>query len=175
MRYIDGPTAEAEVHVEAPPAVVWPLVCDINIPGRFSSEFVRGQWQDAGGPCLGASFVGHNHHPARGDWQTTSVVVEFQPECRFGWAVGDPQHASALWRFQLEPEGEGTRLRQSVRLGPGPSFLTELIERMPDKEERIIDRRLMDHRTNMEATVRGIKALAEQSSAEGGSRPPASL
>ncbi|MEA2615123.1 MAG: hypothetical protein QOE72_906, partial [Chloroflexota bacterium] len=28
MRYEEGPTAEAEVHVDAPPGEVWPLVCD---------------------------------------------------------------------------------------------------------------------------------------------------
>jgi hypothetical protein len=34
---------------------------------------------------------------------------------------------------------------------------------MPDKEERIIERRLEEHRANMQATVDGIKALAEGS------------
>jgi hypothetical protein len=51
-----------------------------------------------------------------------------------------------------------------MRLGPAPSGLTQAIERMPDREERIIDRRLAEHRGNMEATLRGIKELAETSS-----------
>jgi hypothetical protein len=32
---------------------------------------------------------------------------------------------------------------------------------MPDKEERIIARRLDEHRANMQRTLEGIKALAE--------------
>lgn len=161
MRYVDGPTTEAEVHVDAPPSSVWPLVSDIEVPGRFSSEFVRGEWLDGGSAALGARFLGHNHHDAVGDWQTTSTVVEFDPGRRFGWAVGDPEYPSASWRFELEEDGGGTRLRQWMRLGPAPSGLTPAIERWPDKEERIIDRRLAEHRTNMEATIRGIKELAE--------------
>jgi Polyketide cyclase / dehydrase and lipid transport len=161
VRYADGPTTEAEVHVDAPPSAVWPLVSDIQLPGRFSSEFVRGEWLDGGSPGLGARFVGHNHHAAIGDWQTTSTIVEFEPGERFGWAVGDPGYPSAHWRFELEEDGGGTRLRQWMRLGPAPSGLTPAIERWPDKEERIIDRRLAEHRANMEATIRGIKEIVE--------------
>jgi polyketide cyclase/dehydrase/lipid transport protein len=161
VRYADGPTTEAEVHVDAPPSAVWPLVSDIQLPGRFSSEFVRGEWLDGGSPGLGARFVGHNHHAAIGDWQTTSTIVEFEPAQRFGWAVGDPGYPAAHWRFELEEEGDGTRLRQWMRLGPAPSGLTPAIERWPDKEERIIDRRLAEHRANMEATIRGIKEIVE--------------
>ncbi len=160
MRYAEGPTTETELHVEAPPAAVWPLICDIDLPGRFSSEFVRGEWEE-GGPALGARFTGHNHHDAVGDWHTSCTVVDYQPERRFGWAVGDPERPSALWRFELEPAGAGTTIRQWMRLGPGRSFLNVAIDRMPDKEERIIDRRLAEHRGNMEATLRGIKELAE--------------
>jgi hypothetical protein len=162
MRYADGPTAEVAVHVEAPPSAVWPLVSDINLPARFSGEFVRGEWAEGSSPGLGARFVGHNHHDAVGDWQTTSTVVEFEPDRRFGWAVGDPGYPSALWRFELERAGSGTRLRQWMRLGPAPSGLTPAIERWPDKEERIIDRRLAEHRANMQATIQGIKELAER-------------
>ena len=161
MRYAEGPTTEAVVHVDAPPSAVWPLVSDIQLPGRFSAEFVRGEWHDAGGAALGARFTGHNHHDAVGDWHTTCTVVDLEPQRRFGWAVGDPEHPSALWRFELEPDGDGTRLRQWMRLGPGRTLLNDAIERMPEKEERIIDRRLAEHRINMEATVRGIKELAE--------------
>jgi uncharacterized protein YndB with AHSA1/START domain len=165
VRYQDGPTTEVEVHVDAPPAAVWPLVCDVDLPSHFSSEFVRGQWTEGGGPALGARFTGHNQHSAVGQWQTSCVVVEYEPERRFGWAVGDPERPSALWRFELEPEDGGTRLRQWMRLGPGPSYLSDIVGRMPDREEQIIDRRVAEHRANMEATLRGIKATAERSPA----------
>jgi hypothetical protein len=46
-------------------------------------------------------------------------------------------------------------------MGPAPSGLTTAITAMPDKEERIIARRLQEYETNMRATVEGIKQLAE--------------
>lgn len=161
-RYADGPTVEVEVHVEASPAELWSLVTDIDLPARFSSEFVGGRWlDDAHGPVLGARFAGRNRHPAAGEWETTSYVVACEPERHFAWAVSNPAHPSATWRFDLEPEAGGTRLRQWARMGPGRSGLTPAIEATPDKEEQIVAQRLEEWRANMTATVEGIKAVAE--------------
>ena len=153
-----------EVMIAAPPAVVWPLVCDIQTPARFSSEFQGGVWLD-GVTCsaLGAKFRGRNHHPARGTWETVSTVCEFEPERVFGWAVGDPQRPAARWRFSLTPEGAGTRIAQWMQMGPGESGISEVIEQMPDKESRILRRRLAEFHANMTATLEGIKAQAETS------------
>ena len=161
MRYADGPTAEVEVEVDAPVERVWALVTDIDLPARFSSELQAARWLDDG-PALDARFVGRNHHRVVGTWETTCVVTECTPHRSFGWAVGDPGFPSARWRFDLDPlVGGGTRLRQWMCMGPAPSGLTPAIEAMPDKEERIIARRLDEHRANMAATVAGIKELAE--------------
>jgi hypothetical protein len=162
LRYADCPTIVAQVRIAAPPARVWPHVCDIQTPARFSSEFQGGQWLDEGGrPALGAQFRGRNHHPARGSWETVSTVCDFEPERAFGWAVGDPERPAAHWRFTLTPDGDGTVLSQWVQVGPGESGITELIEAMPDKESRILRRRLAEHHANMVATLAGIKKLAE--------------
>jgi hypothetical protein len=162
LRYADCPSTEAELLIDAPPAVVWPLVCDIQTPARFSSEFQGGEWLDgATGPALGARFRGHNFHEARGSWHTESTICEFEPERAFGWAVGDPARPAAHWRFILEPAGTGTRIRQWMQMGPGESGISELIEQMPDKEHRILRRRLAEHQANMTATLAGIKADAE--------------
>jgi hypothetical protein len=162
VRYADGPTVEVDVHVEAGADRVWELVTDINLPARFSSEFQGARWLGgATGPALGARFAGRNRHPAAGEWETTCVVVACEPRRVFAWAVGDPSHPSATWRFEVVEEAGGVRLRQWAQIGPAPSGLTPAIEAMPDKEERIVARRLEEHRTNMQANVDGIKALAE--------------
>jgi len=148
--------------VAAPPDHVWPLVTEIMTPARFGTELQEATWLDPdAGPRLGARFKGRNCHPAGGEWETTSTIVDFVPERRFGWAVGDPEQPSALWRLELAPEGDGTRLRYWAQLGPGPSGTTSVIEKMPDKEERIIARRLEEWEKNMTATITGIKGLAE--------------
>jgi hypothetical protein len=49
-------------------------------------------------------------------------------------------------------------------MGPAPSGLNIAIAAMPEKEERIIARRLEEFEANMKATLDGIKRLAEQTS-----------
>lgn len=161
MRYEDGPSVEVDIHIDASPAKVWELVTDINMPARFSTEFKGARWLDGDGPRAGARFAGTNEHPAIGAWETVSFVVHHDAERRFGWAVIDADIPAASWRFDLEPDGDGTRLRQWMRMGPARSGLNVAIDAMPDKEERIIERRLAEHRANMTATLEGIKALAE--------------
>jgi hypothetical protein len=156
VRYADGPTVEVETLVAAPPAVVWALVSDITTPVRFSGELREVRWIDD------ERFVGRSAHPAIGEWETTCTVVSREPEREFGWVVGDRDHPSAAWRFTLEPAERGTVLRQWMRMGPAPSGLNLAIEARPDKEERIVERRLAEHRQNMQITVDGIKRLAER-------------
>jgi hypothetical protein len=155
MRYADGPTAHVDVLIDAPPAVVWALVSDITLPARFSSELQSAEWIDE------TTFRGTNRHEAAGEWQTTCFVTARVENQVFEYAVGDATNPSASWRFSLAPEGTGTRLEQWMRMGPAPSGLSPAIEAMPDKEERIVARRLDEHRFNMIATLEGIKAIAE--------------
>ena len=162
LRLSDCPTAEVSVVIAAAPRAVWPLVLDVQLPARFSSEFQGAQWLDgATGPALGARFRGRNYHPARGEWESISTICDYQPERQLGWSVGSPEFPAARWRFVLEPDSGGTRLTQWVQLGPGPSGISDVIESMPDKESRILHRRLAEHRANMQATIAGIKTLAE--------------
>ena len=155
MKYADGPTAEVHARIDAPPAAVWELVSDIRTPTLFSTEVQEVTWLDD------RRFVGRSRHPAIGEWETTCTVTAREPERELAWVVGDPEHPAASWRFVLVPDGDGTLLRQWMRLGPGPSGLTPAITARPDKEERIVARRLDEHRANMQATVDGIGRLAE--------------
>jgi len=158
VKYADCPTVEVQTVVDAPAAAVWALVSDIETPTRFSDELQGVRWVDE------QRFVGHSHHPAIGDWETTCTVVDRDPERTFGWIVGDPQHPSAAWRFTLEATSGGVVLRQWMRMGPAPSGLNIAIDAHPDKEERIVARRLDEHRANMQTTIDGIRRLAESTS-----------
>lgn len=61
----------------------------------------------------------------------------------------------------LEPIPGGTRLRHLVTLGPGRSGLTWAIRNDPGAEATIIAGRQEALRASMQATVAGIKTLAE--------------
>lgn len=160
MRYADGPTAEAATVVNGARAAVWELVTDIDLPARFSGEFTGGSWLDEG-PALGARFVGRNEHPALGAWETTCWVDRYEPGVAFGWSVSDPENPSASWWFTVAGDDGAVELRHGGRMGPAPSGLSIAIAAMPEKEERIVARRLEEWERNLQATVDGIKAIVE--------------
>ena len=89
--------------------------------------------------------------------------MEADPGRIFEWVVGDPDNPSARWRYELTADDTGTLVTYSVVMGPGPSGLTAVIAQMPDHEERIIEKRLGEHRQNMTGTLAAIKAVAEGS------------
>lgn len=151
--------------IAAPVDRVWPIVADIALMPRFSAELQRVEWADGvTGPALGARFLGVNRHPAIGEWTTTSQITDYEPPRRFGWAVGDPGRPAATWCFDLEPTAAGSRLRYTARLGPGPSGVSMLIEREPEREQEIVVGRLRQWEAGMHTVLAGIRGLAESGS-----------
>ncbi|MFD0364082.1 SRPBCC family protein [Nocardia sp. GCM10030253] len=160
-KYADGPTAEVETWIDAPPERVWEIVTDVESMPEMSPELQSASWLDAAGPAVGSTFVGRNSHAAFGEWSTTSYVVECDPLHVFTWAVQDPDNPTATWRFTLQPRDGGTQLSQWVRVGPGRSGLSYAIDQMPDKEEKIVFVRMREFETAMTGTVAAIKQRAE--------------
>jgi hypothetical protein len=164
VRYADCPTVEVFVDIAATPAAVWNLVSDIGLSSRFSSEVSGADWVGGhDGPALGAHFVGHSAHDAIGEWTTTCIVTAFEHERLFEWSViGRDDDVSSMWRYTIDDLGDGTvRLHSWFQMGPGRGGLNYAIDAMPDKEERIIARRLGEHELNMQRVVDGVKELAE--------------
>lgn len=159
-RYADTPTVEVETHVAAPPERVWALVSDVEQMPTMSTELQSVEWLDEPG-AVGSRFVGHSKHQAIGEWSAPSQVVEYEVPRVFAWAVGDPADPAAVWRFTLEPDGAGTRLRQWMQMGPGRSGLSLAIDQMPDKEQKIVYGRMKEFEANMAATIAAVKERVE--------------
>ena len=166
--YADCPTVTAEVCIEAPPERVWGMVSDIFLMPELSSELQEVTWLDGAehqageGPAVGRQFTGRSAHPAMGEWDTVSTVIQCDPPHCFAWAVGDPAHPGATWRFTLTPAGEGTRLEQWYQMGPARSGLSIAIDAMPDKEAKIVFVRLREHEAAMRHNLKTIKDRAER-------------
>lgn len=161
-RYADTPTVEVRTWINASPQRVWELVSDIQLMPSLSAELQSIEWLDgATEPTVGARFVGHSKHDALGEWATTSEVVECEPQRVLAWAVEDAANPTAVWRFRLEPKDHGTELSQWMQLGPGRSGLSYAIDRMPDKEEKIVFVRMREFEQNMTFTLEQIKTRAE--------------
>ena len=149
-----------EIDIAAKPSAVWALVSDVATPARFGGELQRVEWLDPE-PVVGARFVGHNRLEGVGKWTTTCWVSRLEFERVFAWNVVDPDQPGAQWSFELEPIGRTVRLRQRVVMGPGVSGTSAMIRKRPEREQPILERRLAQLKTAMEATVAGIRDLAE--------------
>lgn len=79
----------------------------------------------------------------------------------FGWGSSDLDDPGARWRFELTSIAGATRLRHAMHIGPGPSGISVAIEAMPDREPRILFRRIEEHRANMQRVIDGIKEMVE--------------
>ena len=62
----------------------------------------------------------------------------------------------------MEPASDGVLIRQWGRMGPGPSGLTPAILAQPDKEARIVARRLAEWQQNMQANLDWIRAQVDR-------------
>ena len=161
-KYSECPTTSVSLEVAGDVASVWELVSDISTPTQWSSEVQRTSWLDgANGAALGARFAGHNQHAAIGEWDVVCTVTRFEPPRCFEWVVGEPEHPSTVWRFVVDGADGAVVLRQEMQMGPARSGLNPAIDAMPDKESRIIARRLEEHRVNMLANLQGVKSLVE--------------
>ncbi|MET7983824.1 MULTISPECIES: SRPBCC family protein [unclassified Streptomyces] len=167
-RYADQPTVEVRTRIGGPPRRVWDLVSDISLMPDLSAELQSVEWLDGVTvPEVGARFVGRSRHESLGEWETTSYVVECEPCRTFAWAVSDPEHPSAVWRFGLEEADGGTELTQWMRMGPGRSGLSFAIDRMPEKEQKIVFVRLREFERSMTDTLAVIRKLAESTEGAG--------
>ena len=165
MKYAECPTVSATTEVAASSDVLWSIVSDIALPTRFSTEVGSVEWiGDDVVARLGARFVGYSAHDAIGQWSTTCEITAFDAPRIFEWSVlGLDDVPASVWRFGIEDRGDGTvKLEQWMQMGPARGGLNAAIDRMPEKEDRIIERRLAEHLRNMERNLAGIKALAEE-------------
>ena len=160
--FADGPGVTVEIDIDASPSDVWALVSDINLPARFSDEFQGADWIDPE-PCVGATFAGRNKNENMGEWEVVCTIMDYSPEKVFAWNASDAENPAAQWRFEIESGDDSTLLRFIMILGPGPSGLTAIIEKMPDMESRLIRNRQKGQQENMARTIEGIRDLAETS------------
>ncbi|MCH9722399.1 MAG: SRPBCC family protein [Actinomycetia bacterium] len=162
MRYRDQPTTEVTARVHCDVATAWGYVTDITVPARCSAELQSVEWLDgADGVRVGARFRGRNENATIGRWETVCEIVEVEHERRWVWNVRGNDGPIASWGFEVEPASDGVLIRQWARMGPGPSGLTIGIAAQPEKEARIVARRLAEWERGMQANLEWIRSQAE--------------
>ncbi|WP_153503603.1 SRPBCC family protein [Cumulibacter manganitolerans] len=163
MKLSDAPTTQAQVEIAAPAERVWEIIADIQTPSLSSPEFSGADWLDgATEPAVGARFAGRNQHDAIGHWETVSQFTVVDRPRELVYAVTDVDNPGAVWTYRIEPAGAGSvTLTQIAQIGPGRNGLSIAIERWPEKEDRIVERRLQEHQASIRANLEKIKELAE--------------
>lgn len=162
VRYRDCPTVEVTERIAVDPDTAWAAVTDITLPLRRSPELQAVTWLDgATTPVVGARFEGRNRNDHLGEWTTTCTVTEVEAPRRWTWDVSAGGEAWSTWGFEVDPVRAGVVVRQWMRMGPGRSGLNIAIDAMPDREARIVEVRLAEHRDAMAATLAALRADLE--------------
>jgi hypothetical protein len=148
-----GTGAEAHVHVDAPPEIVYGVVSDVTRMGEWSPETVKCEWLDgAAGPAVGARFKGTNKRGiAR--WSTKPKVVEADPGREFAFDVD----TDVRWTYRFEADGTGTKLTESFEMLRDLRWQYAFFERWV---MQIKDRRA-DLQHGMAVTLGRIKQVVE--------------
>ena len=163
MRLRDQPTTEAVQRLSCGIDTAWRYVTDITLPLHNSPELQAVEWLDgADRVAVGARFKGRNRNDMLGEWETVCEVVEVEPGRRWVYNMVTSGGVGATWGFEVEPSTDGSIVRQWARMGPGPSGMTFAISAQPDKEARIIERRLGQWLDGMRAN---LAYIAEQTAA----------
>ncbi|MEC7914699.1 MAG: SRPBCC family protein [Actinomycetota bacterium] len=146
------------IEINASPETVWSLVTDMERYGEWSSENTGGYWRkkDDGVPGtgeVGDEFVGINR---RGDdeWKALVEITEREETQTFAFVTGGTALNFVHWRYDLEPNGEGTTLTESWAL----MNLSPLMVEHGDNE---VQSRAANARESITATLNGMKAAAE--------------
>lgn len=147
----------ASLVISRPPDRVWALITDITRTGEWSPENCGGVWLDgATTAAVGARFKGTNKR-GRTKWSTTCEVTVAEPGREFTFVTGSAAKHDTLWRYVLEPVGDGTRVTESFELtkpiGPAGRLLTRVTTGVRDRRADLED--------NTRVSLENLKRIAE--------------
>ena len=104
---------EVSIHVDAPPRRVYDIVTDITHMGEFSPETSRARWVGgARGPAVGARFRAWNRKGVA-VWTNRPTVVVAEPGRAFAFSRRTTGAGEVVWRYDIQPDGDGTKLTES--------------------------------------------------------------
>ena len=110
-------TDTVRMRMDAPPEAVYSLVADVTRTPEFSPEVFECTWLDgATGPAVGARFKAQNKVPNRPAWHNKPVVTVVDPGREFAFERTEPFGGTVEWRYQFEPDGDGTLVSESYKV-----------------------------------------------------------
>src|SRR4051812_14935764 len=122
--------------------------------GEWSPECISARWvAPAARPGVGARFEGENRVAFLGvtlkRWTTTSEVTAYRPGELFEFVAEE----YTTWRYQLEPDGAGTKLTESYEYVSEPGARTFVYETLLGRPATMVK--------GMQRTLERIKTSVE--------------
>jgi uncharacterized protein YndB with AHSA1/START domain len=149
-----APLLQASIDIDAPPSKVWELISDLRRMPQWSPQC---RWMRPFGPLrIGTRTLNFNRRN-RLFWATTSTVVEVIPDQKLSFRVDTNR---TIWSYELEPQGEGTRLTESRHAENGVSAFSSMSVNTLLGGNTSFERELVE---GMNTSLANIKAAAEKS------------
>jgi uncharacterized protein YndB with AHSA1/START domain len=149
-----APLLQAQVDINAPASKIWELISDFRRMPQWSPQC---RWMRPLGPLRQGTRTLNFNRRNRLFWPTTSTVVEVVPEKKLAFRVNSNR---SIWTYELEPNGEGTRVVESRHAENGLSAFSTLSINALLGGTASFERELVE---GMNASLAKIKAAAENS------------
>ncbi|OBG46091.1 polyketide cyclase [Mycobacterium alsense] len=147
-----APLLQTQVDIDAPASKVWELISDFRRMPEWSPQC---RWMRPFGPLRPGTRTLNLNRRNRMFWPTTCTVVEVVPERRLAFRV---DANGTVWSYELEANGQGTRVIESRHAENGVSAVSNLTVNAFFGGTDNFERELLE---GMNASLARIKAAAE--------------
>jgi uncharacterized protein YndB with AHSA1/START domain len=144
---------QAQVDIDAPASKVWALISDFRLMPRWSPQC---RWMRPFGPLRQGTRTLNFNRRNRLFWPTTCTVIEVIPEKKLAFKVDLNR---TVWTYELEPNGEGTRVTESRHAENGVSAFSSMSVNALLGGTVNFERELVE---GMNTSLAKIKAAAER-------------
>ncbi len=149
-----APLLQAQIDIDASPAKVWALIADFRRMPQWSPQC---RWMRPLGPLRPGTRTLNVNRRKRLFWATTSTVVEVIPETKLAFRVNANR---TIWSYELEPNGDGTRLTETRHAENGVSVFSTVSVNTMLGGTASFERELVE---GMQTSLAKIKVAAENS------------
>jgi uncharacterized protein YndB with AHSA1/START domain len=143
---------QAQVDINAPASKVWELISDFRRMPQWSPQC---RWMKPFGPLRQGTRTLNLNRRNRLFWTTTSTVIEVIPEKKLAFRVNTNR---TIWTYELEPNGDGTRVIESRHAENGVTAFSNLSVNALFGGTANFERELLE---GMNTSLAKIKAAAE--------------
>ncbi|SON60868.1 hypothetical protein MSIMFI_02369 [Mycobacterium simulans] len=147
-----APLLQAQIDINAPASKVWALISDFRRMPQWSPQC---RWMRPFGPLRQGTRTINFNRRNRLFWPTTCTVTEVIAEKKLAFRVDSN---GSVWSYELEPNGQGTRVIEKRHAENGISAFSNLSISKLFGGTASFDRELVE---GMNTSLANIKAAAE--------------